>query len=55
LVGFRLRGLLANGIAVNFPGLADPRAQLVYDGGGTIEKRVEIYRWQAASGADAAR
>jgi len=45
----------ANGITVNFPGLAVPHAQLVYDSGGSIESRIEIYRWQRASGADAAR
>jgi 4-amino-4-deoxy-L-arabinose transferase-like glycosyltransferase len=29
-------------------GIPDPRAQLVYDSGGPIEYRIEIYRWQGS-------
>jgi 4-amino-4-deoxy-L-arabinose transferase-like glycosyltransferase len=30
-------------------GIPDPRAQLVYDSGGSIENRIEIYHWERAS------
>jgi hypothetical protein len=32
-------------------GIPDARAQLVYDSGGSLENRVEIYRWEKASSA----